>query len=418
MFDSKKMTADRFVRTESVVELLDLGRQPVSNRFLHDPQTNEYLYPMKLNLCEVTGLVQINDPVPAHELAPRFDWITYNEPEAHLDDLVENIIALSGLNYDVKIGGISFKDDTTLQRFNKKGFKNTWRIDPREDLGIEQSGIGIETIQAYLAVKNLSKIIDRRGRSDILIVRHILEHAHVPQQFLEVLKGLIKSNGYIVFEVPDCTQALEICDYTTIWEEHTLYFTPATFNNCFSHNQLYLKWCKNYPYPFENSLIAIVQPDKNIQPESLPDEILQSEILRVKNFAKNFRDYKEKLQKFFKEYTKQNGKIALFGAGHLACTFVNILELKDYIECFVDDHPQKQGLFMPGSKLEIKGSQVLIEENIKLCLLSLNPLSEKKVIANNQSFVKRGGEFASIFGGSSCALEILRFNKKEIGYAN
>ena len=41
--------------------------------------------------------------------------IDLHEPEAHLDDLVENIIALPGLNYDVKIGGISFKDDTTLQ---------------------------------------------------------------------------------------------------------------------------------------------------------------------------------------------------------------------------------------------------------------------------------------------------------------
>ena len=97
---------------------------------------------------------------------------------------------------------------------------------------------------------------------------------------------------------------------------------------------------------------------------------------------------------------------------------MNIFGLKGYIECFIDDHPQKNGLFMPGSKLEIKGSRVLIDDNIKLCVLSLNPLSEKKVIANNQSFVKQGGEFTSIFGGSSCALEILRSNRKEAGYAN
>ncbi len=408
MLDSKKIAVDYFSRTEPVVELLDLGRQPVSNRFLNDPRQNEYLYPMKLNICEATGLVQINDPVPAQELAPRFNWITYNEPEAHLDDLVENIMALSSLNYDAKIGGISFKDDTTLERFNKKGFKNTWRINPKEDLRIEQSGIGIETIQAYLTVENLKKIIARHGQSDILIVRHILEHAHNPVQFLEVLRGLVKPNGYIVFEVPDCTQALEICDYTTIWEEHTIYFTPATFRNCFSYNQLFLKWYRNYPYPFENCLVAIVQPNKNIQPEVLRGEVLQSEIMRARNFAKNLEFYKEKLQKFFKEYKEQKGKIALFGAGHLACTFMNILDLKDYIEFFVDDHPQKKGLFMPGSKLEIKGSQALCEENIKLCLLSLNPLSEKKVIDNNQSFVTRGGEFASIFGGSSYALEVLR----------
>src|SRR3989338_1326597 len=418
MLPSRKTVTDHFARTEPVVELLDLGPQPICNRFLQNPRENEYVYPMKLNICEATGLVQINDPVPASELAPRFNWITYNEPEAHLDDLVENIIALPGLNHDAKIGGVSFKDDSTLERFNKKGFKNIWRIDPKEDLGIAQTCIGIETIQAYLTTDNLKKIISRRGKSDVLIVRHILEHAHDPLQFWEVLKDLIKPSGYIVFEVPDCTQAIAICDYTTIWEEHTLYFTPATFKNCFSYNQLSLKWYKNYPYPFENSLIAIVQPSENIQPQVLQDKILQSEVLRAKNFAKNLEVYKEKIQNFFREFKEQNGKIALFGAGHLACTFVNIFGLKGYIECFIDDHPQKNGLFMPGSKLEIKGSRVLIDDNIKLCVLSLNPLSEKKVIANNQSFVKQGGEFTSIFGGSSCALEILRSNRKEAGYAN
>ena len=108
MLPSRKTVTDHFARTEPVVELLDLGPQPICNRFLQNPRENEYVYPMKLNICEATGLVQINDPVPASELAPRFNWITYNEPEAHLDDLVENIIALPGLNHDAKIGGVSF----------------------------------------------------------------------------------------------------------------------------------------------------------------------------------------------------------------------------------------------------------------------------------------------------------------------
>ena len=52
---------------------------------------------------------------------------------------------------------------------------------------------------------------------------------------------------------------------------------------------------------------------------------------------------------------------------------------------------------MPGSKLPIKKSSALINEDIKLCLMSLNPNVEKKVIKKNKSFLKKGGKFISIF---------------------
>ena len=52
---------------------------------------------------------------------------------------------------------------------------------------------------------------------------------------------------------------------------------------------------------------------------------------------------------------------------------------------------------MPGSKLPIRKSSSLIDENIKLCLMSLNPNVEKKVIKKNKSYLKKGGKFISIF---------------------
>ena len=52
---------------------------------------------------------------------------------------------------------------------------------------------------------------------------------------------------------------------------------------------------------------------------------------------------------------------------------------------------------MPGSRLAIRALASLLEEEVKLCLLSLSPESEAKVVAKNQAFLERGGSFASIF---------------------
>jgi hypothetical protein len=73
------------------------------------------------------------------------------------------------------------------------------------------------------------------------------------------------------------------------------------------------------------------------------------------------------------------------------------MEIKDYIDFIVDDDPNKQSIYMPGSSLPVKESDSLINEGIKLCLLSLSPESEEKVLNHNMNFVENGGVFSSIF---------------------
>lgn len=393
-------------QTEAVTEILDAGLQPIGNRFLTAAAAPENLYPMFIGQCQACGLIQTIDPVPAAELLPIFDWITYSEPEPHLDQMVEIIAGLPGITSQSKIGGVSFKDDSTLTRFEKLGFNDTWRIDPKEDLDITHPGAGVETIQVRLTPETAAVIAQKYGRADILIVRHILEHVHSAHHFIEALKALINPQGYIVFEVPDCARAIDHCDYTTLWEEHTLYFTPETFKNGLPACGLSLVHFENYPYPFENSLVGVVQP----QPESVkvwPEAgLLEQEKRRAEIFARTLPEQKVKLKAFLADYSRNHGKIALFGAGHLACTYICIFEIRDSIAFVVDDNPHKRGLFMPGSRLPIRGSAALLEEEVKLCLLSLNPISEDKVIQNNPKFIDQGGEFRSIFPASPRALKV------------
>ena len=130
-------------RNNGVSKLLDLGMQPICNRFLTAPSDDEYLHGMVFGFCQDCGVVQLIDPVPANELMPRVDWISYNEPEAHLDQLAKDIRELPGITEDSTICGITFKDDSLLARMEGLGILNTWRIDPSQDLAITQAGVGV-----------------------------------------------------------------------------------------------------------------------------------------------------------------------------------------------------------------------------------------------------------------------------------
>ena len=390
---------------ESTKPLLDVGMQPVSNRYVCKPDEEEQLFAFALAQCQKSGLIKLVTPFPNHELIPRFDWITYREPEGHLNFLVDMLCDAERISGSSKIGGVSFKDDTTLHRFKNRRF-DIWRIDPNEDLNIQFKGSGIESIQSALTNDAVRKIAHKYGKVDILLARHILEHVYNLDEFISSLKTLVTENGYIVFEVPDCSRSLEQNDYTMIWEEHLYYFTPETFKFVLVACGLQIIRFENIPYPFENSLIAITQPVKNVNPE-IPDTILKNELLRGERFAQKFDEYRTKFRAFFSHHRKNKGKIAFFGAGHLACTFIWLFQLQEFIDCIIDDDPHKQGLFMPGSKLPIVSSSILMDDNYSLCILSLNPLNEDKIIANYRKFIDSGGKFYSIFPSSQRSLHKL-----------
>ena len=106
------------------------------------------------------------------------------------------------------------------------------------------------------------------------------------------------------------------------------------------------------------------------------------------------RAYLQKLQ-------TQGKKVALFGAGHLSAKFINFYKLAPFIFGVVDDNPNKQNLFMPGSALPIIDSHCLDAGQVDLCLLTLNPESEQKVLKAKSSYLHQGGKFRSIFSASA-----------------
>lgn len=393
-------------QAEQVKRLLDFGPQPICSRFPASSDANEEMFPIIIGQCAGCGAVQSINPVAAGELKPRINWITYNEPEGHLDQLANTIAGLPGLTPDSVFGGVSFKDDTLLRRMRERGFIRTWRLDPREDLGISEPGIGVETIQDRLTPQTADSIAKRRGKADVLIVRHILEHAHDFAQFTGALKGFLDRHGYVVIEVPDCRRALVSGDYSNVWEEHSLYFTDSTIRVGMTLGGFSVEFFECYPYTLDNSLVAIGRVEQ-ARVSALPSsQILGRELQVGQAFADGWGPQQMRVGNYLREYRQNRGRIAVFGAGHLACTFINLLHLKEHIDCLVDDNPNKRGLYLPGSRLPIFDSRALKEREIKLCLLTVAPESEEKVIERNHAFVAAGGQFRSIFPASKYALQM------------
>ena len=399
------MTTCRICNSDNVQQLLDLGPQPVCNRFLKSKEQRDAKYHLILGLCRSCGLVQLIHPFPSEKLKPVYDWVTYKEPEDHLDKVADMFVKLLSKK-DAKICGVTYKDDSTLERLKKRGFKNAIKLGAQKNLGSAAFSSGAGAFQSVLKVNQAQKIVQQHGKFDLIISRHVLEHVYDVFGFMDAIKQLLKPQGHVLFEVPDYTKSFGQLDYSTIWEEHLAYFTPETFKNCFSFCSLETEIFKAYPYQLENSLVAVVKNsgNSNTNPKFPDENILERETIRALNFSREYAKTKNKIKSFFSEFKKNNGKIAVYGAGHNACMLINAFELEDYIDCVIDDNANKQGLFMPGSHLPILSPSALLDRGIKLSVFSLNPGSEEQIVAKNQEFIKKGGIFLSFCPVSSYSI--------------
>ena len=382
-----------------VHEQLDFGPQAIRNRFLRSPSEAEYAHPLAIGYCESCGTVQLIEPPPVSELRPRVEWIRYNEPEGHLDAVVDGITKLAGVARDSRLAGLTYKDDSTLARLNRLGFSRTWRPEVVSHLGIDAPFSGIESVQAKLSPDAADHLAAKFGQPDVLFVRHVLEHTHDTQSALQWAARLVRPGGYVVFEVPDAVRALDRLDYTTVWEEHTLYFSQVTLRGCFERAGYEVVSLESYPYTLENSLVLIA---RSVGARHRPARLAPlNDIERAKRFICKFGKVRDLTRRKLNDYDR----IAMLGAGHLTGAFLNVYNLANRVEFVADDNVHKQGLFMPGSRLPILPSSALLTRDIDLCLMTVRPEIEETLAKKNCAFIKRGGVLASVFPDSAFSLD-------------
>jgi len=380
---------------------ISFGKQPPSNRFLLNASgaEGEESYPLSLGFCAVCGTIQLVDRMPQEAMRPRYDWLVYNEPEGHLDDVANRLATLPGVHKSSRFLGVTYKDQSTLSRMEQKGFSTVQCIN-EQHLETAIAPIGLETIQAKLTqASTINQLKDRYGQAEVLLVRHIVEHATSATQLVRSLSALVAPNGYMMIELPDSERIFSALNYPFVWEEHISYLTATSATRLAREANAEVAWLGRYPYAYEDSLVLVLRfPEQTIATadvDSAPDAAIVDK--QLSNFASQFETVRAQWRAKLEGLRAQGETIAVFGAGHLAAKFINFFGFGDLIECVIDDHPKKAGMKMPGSGLPIIPSARLQELGIRWCVSTLSPESEIKVRAKLTGFFDNGGTFISAF---------------------
>ena len=154
----------------------------------------------------------------------------------------------------------------------------------------------------------------------------------------------------LVIEVPDSDFNLTYFDYA-LWEEHVNYFTLRSLSNLLAKHAFTVV---HYETTLFSGKALTVFCKKNKTGGSADfnnaPNTLKFELEKISKYARFWSIYREELYCLLNSI---NDPIAIYGCGARSCNFVNFTGVANLISCFIDDQPEKQGLFVPGSKLKV-----------------------------------------------------------------
>jgi SAM-dependent methyltransferase len=378
---------------------LALGPLPPCNRFGAQPGLAE-THDLTVTACGHCGFVQLSEYPPASAIVPRVPWIRYNEPEAHLDVVVQRIRPL--ISKGGTALGIGPFDPPLLERLTASGLSAT-ALDILAEGHAPLPGTYpyLETLQQHLRPDPLASLADSAGTADLIVCRYLLEHSVDPVQSLIGLKCLLKPQGLLVIEVPDSSKFLLRKDYSFLWEEHICYFTEDTLARMASRAGYEVVMLLRIDGLLEDLLIAVLRRGKADVPLApVPAGALET----FAAFRSEFAGTRAAYCREFDRIAAEGGQIAVFGAGHQAIMFVNALGLGDRIALFVDDDPKKAGMYVPGQTRPIVGSNAILDDPaISTCLLATSPRIADKISQKLERFLDRGGRLYSIYPDAGMA---------------
>ena len=286
--------------------------------------------------------------------------VVHNEPEDHINDICIEIV--NDINISQKIEraiGLSDKDKSLVRLINSNF---------QQDKNI----ILLEKQSSYTAQGNITRLESEVeiNVKDILICRHLLEHAVEVDHFLEALWNMMSENQLCIIEVPDTASLYTQKDITLLWEEHTIYFTNSTLRQILVNHGFNIYWEKLVNSCGEDLIIMCVQKKKikNTKGQLSPP----TKKIQAVNFLEHFNSHLDQIKKSLHEEAQESA-IYIYGANHIASNFLDLTRpVSDSIKYVIDDDKSKRNTTIGIKQIEIKhlSDITIVESSLILIALS------------------------------------------------
>ena len=356
----------RHCGTELKNVFIDLNTSPPSNSYISKSNLNgpETYFPLRVLTCETCWLLQTEDYADADELfteeyayfsSVSSSWLAHSEKYAN--DMTKRF----NLNKDSLVSEIAANDGYLLQYFKKLDIP-CYGVEPTTSTAEAAREKGIEIVEDFFGVELATKLRGETKQVDLVAANNVLAHVPDINDFVSGFRVLLKKNGVATFEFPHLYQLVDKNQFDTIYHEHYSYLSLGTVSEILT--KCGLEAFDVQEIPTHGGSLRVFAQRKDTGQHPVTDavkDLLKFEAdagMKTVEFYNNFQGKAQKIKRTFLSYLldckAQGLKVAAYGAAAKGNTLMNYAGVTDdLLPYVVDRNPNKQGMFMPGSRIEI-----------------------------------------------------------------
>jgi hypothetical protein len=391
----------RICGSRNLEKFLDLGEQPLANRFLkrEELMQPEPHYPLEVYFCKDCFLTQLVDIVDKKILFGEYIYFSSGMPKLsdHFRQYAEDIMNRFLKENDFVVE-IASNDGILLKFFKDSGYKSLG-IDPAVNIVKVAKSLGVETIIGFFSDNLAGGIAAERGQAKVILANNVVAHINDHHDLVKGITTLLSDDGVFVFEAPYLVDMFENLTYDTIYHEHLSYLTITPLIKLFEKYDLEIFDMELHQVQGQSIRVFVGKRGRHYKEPAVSEFLRKERNMKLDNvesyheLARRIAESKIKLVSFLREFKNKGKRIAAYGAPAKGNTLLNYCKIgPDILEFALEDLPSKQRLYTPGMKIPVV-SRSCAESNLPdyYLLLAWNYLNP--ILAKEEAFRSRGGKF-------------------------
>jgi hypothetical protein len=380
---------------------VDLGLSPLANSYVPAERLSagEMFFPLKVFVCRRCLLVQLEVfETPENIFSDYAYFSSYSDSWLeHARRYCESVIERFNINGNSLVIEIASNDGYLLRNFTALNIP-VLGIEPAANVAEAATAKGIPTLVRFFGRDLARELVKTQRPADLIIGNNVLAHVPHLNDFVAGLKHLLRARGVITMEFPHVLRLIESNQFDTIYHEHFSYFSFFAARQVFAAHDL--KIFDVDELPTHGGSLRIYAGHSNDSSKTPTARVTNLEareaalgLNQVDGYA-GFRsrviDTKSKLLSFLVKARFEGKRVAAYGAAAKGNTLLNYCGVRsDFIEFVVDRSPEKQGKYLPGTRIPIWDPEHV--RSTRPDYLLILPWNIKDEVMSQMSYIRSWG---------------------------
>lgn len=386
---------------QNLETVLDLGKTPLANALLDEPQpaSEEPTYPLTLVRCPACTLLQITENVPGEELFRQYNYRSSFSDTflRHCETLARRMVTERTLGSDSLVVDIASNDGYLLQYYKSAGVP-ILGVEPATNIAAIATEKGVETRNAFFTEEEAKKIVSERGPADVVHAHNVMPHVEDQRDFAAGIAALLKPEGVAVIEFAYALDTIDHTEFDQIYHEHKCYFSLTSFKSLCAQFGLDVVRVERLSI-HGGSLRVFLAHAGNPVDATVTQLLKQEDAWGVATpvpyalFAERTEERKRNLLALLRDLKAHGKRIAIYGASAKGATLMSYCGIsKDLVDYIVDRSTLKHGKYTPGTHLKIEPVEYLMTDKPDYVLLLTWNFADE-ILEQQRAYREAGGKF-------------------------